>query len=135
MLLRHYFRVPAERIEPTLRRSGNLLLVVLLALALINIWHEVIGAGIKVAATVALVTLLALALGHLLGGPDQTTRTATAISCAARNPGLALLIVTLNGAPPLVTRAVLAYFVVAAITATPCALWRQRSRTSQHRAA
>jgi hypothetical protein len=39
-----------------------------------------------------LFTLTALLTGHLLGGPELSSRTALAISCASRHIGLALLI-------------------------------------------
>lgn len=128
MLARHFMPAPAARFEPGLRRLGGALLALLLALALIDIWQDVIGAGLKAAAAIATVTLLALAVGHLLGGPDDATRTATAISSAARNPGLALVVATINSAPPAITRTILAYLVVAALAATPYVIWRQRSR-------
>ena len=48
------------------------------------------------AVAVVLVTACALAVGHLLGGPVPATRTAVAITSAARNPGLALLVASLN---------------------------------------
>ena len=128
MLVRHFRPAPAAWLDARLRKLGGLLLIALLALALIDIWQEVVGAGIRVALAVAIVTLLALAVGHLLGGPEPATRTATAISSAARNPGLAMLVATLNAASPAVTRAVLAYLVVAAVTATPYVIWRQRAR-------
>jgi BASS family bile acid:Na+ symporter len=117
----------AAWLEPRLRRVGGVLLVVLLVLALIEIWEVVLGAGWRVAATVAVVTALALAVGHLLGGPDPGTRTATAISSAARNPGLALLVATLNAAAPAVTATVLAYIVIAALTVIPYVAWRRRA--------
>jgi len=126
MLVRRVRPALAARIEPRARTLGRVLLVVLLVLVLIGIWQEVIGAGIRVALAVAIITLFALAAGHLLGGPQPATRTAAAISSAARNPGLALLVVTLNAASPELTQAVLAYFVVAAITVTPYEIWRRR---------
>jgi BASS family bile acid:Na+ symporter len=127
MLARHFAAEPTAWFEPRLRRLGGVLLLVLLVLALVDIWQEVIGAGVRVALAVVIVTMLALAVGHLLGGPEPGTRTATAISSAARNPGLALLVVTINAASPAITRAVLAYFVVAAVTLIPYVNWRRRS--------
>jgi BASS family bile acid:Na+ symporter len=126
MLVRRVRPALAVRIEPRVRTLGGVLLVILLVLVLIGIWQEVVGAGIRVALAVAIITLLALAAGHLLGGPEPATRTASAISSAARNPGLALLVVTLNAASAQLTQAVLAYFVVAAITVTPYVAWRKR---------
>ena len=127
MLARRLVPAAAAWLEPKLRRAGGVLLVALLVLALIDVWQVVIGAGIRVTLAIAAVTLLALAAGHLLGGPEPTTRTATAISAAARNPGLALLVATLNAASPAITATVLAYFVVAAFVLIPYVMWRKRA--------
>jgi predicted Na+-dependent transporter len=116
----------AAWLEPKLRPIGGVLLLVLVVLALIDIWEAVVGAGLRVALAIALVTALGLAVGHALGGPEPATRTATAISSAARNPGLALLVVTLNAASPAITATVLAYFVVAALAILPYVIWRRR---------
>ena len=72
--------------------------------------------------------MLALAAGHPLGGPDECTRTAVAISSAAHNPGLALLVATPNAASPEINVTVLAYLVVSALTVLPYVLWRHRTR-------
>ncbi len=122
----------AAWLEPKLRRLGSVLLVVLLVLVLIDIWHVVIGAGWRAALAIVLVTALALAVGHLLGGPEPATRTATAICSAARNPGLALLVATLNHAPPAITATALAYLLIAAVTLIPYVLWRKRDVPSVH---
>jgi BASS family bile acid:Na+ symporter len=124
---RHVFTAQATWAEPKLRRLGGILLVVLLILALIDIGEVVVGAGLRVTLAIVLVTALALAVGHLMGGPEPATRTATAISSAARNPGLALLVATLNGAPPAITATVLAYLVIAALTLVPYIAWRRRA--------
>jgi predicted Na+-dependent transporter len=126
MLVRHFLPGFAARVEPNLRRAGGALLVVLLILALIDIWEVVIGAGLRVTLAIVLITALALAVGHLMGGPEPATRTATAISSAARNPGLALLVATLNAAPPAITATVLAYLMIGALTLTPYVAWRKR---------
>ena len=122
----------AAWLEPKLRRLGTVLLVVLLVLVLIDIWHVVIDAGWRAALAIVLVTALALAVGHLLGGPEPATRTATAICSAARNPGLALLVATLNHAPPAITATALAYLLIAAVTLIPYVLWRKRDAPSVH---
>lgn len=126
MLTRHFLATQAAWLEPKLRRLGTVLLIVLLALALIDIWDEVVGAGPRVTLAIVIATALALAVGHLLGGPQPAARTAMAISSAARNPGLALLVATLNAAPPAITATVLAYFVIAALTVIPYVVWRRR---------
>ncbi|MFO1414468.1 MAG: hypothetical protein U1F10_11320 [Burkholderiales bacterium] len=113
-------------LEPRLAKVGGLMLMLLLLLALIDIWKPVVTAGARVAFAIALVTAVAIAIGHVLGGPDPATRTATGISSAARNPGLALLVATLNNAPPPVIATILAYLVVAGLTLIPYVAWRKR---------
>src|SRR6516162_4386836 len=130
MVWGHFFTTQAEWAEPKLRKLGGVLLAVLLILALIDIWEVVLGAGQRVTLAIVVVTAVALAVGHLIGGPEPATRTATAISSAARNPGLALLVVTLNGAPSAITATVLAYFVIAALTLIPYIAWRRRAGTT-----
>jgi hypothetical protein len=83
------------------------------------------GAGLRAAITVTVITGLALATGHLLGGPERATRTAVAICSAARNPGLALVVVTRNALPPAVAATVLAYLAVSALVVLADVLWRR----------
>ena len=125
MLTRRFAAASAAWLEPRLRRLGGVLLILLVVLALIDVWEVVVGAGLRVTLAIVIATVLALTVGHLLGGPDPATRTATAISSAARNPGLALLVATLNAASPAISAAVLAYLVIAAITLIPYVMWRQ----------
>lgn len=126
VLAARLFPALAARVEPVLKRAGGALLLLLIALVLVDVGHVVPGAGWRVVFAVVLLTLLALTTGHLLGGPEPATRTVTAISAAARNPGLALLVATLNSAPPAVEAGVLAYFLVAAVTLLPYVAWRRR---------
>lgn len=127
MLARRLLPGPAARLEPGVSRAGNVLLVVLTVMALVDVGPVAWGAGSRVGIGVAVVTVLALAVGHALGGPDPETRTAVAISSALRNPGLALLVATVNNAHPAVMATVLAYLVTAALTVLPYVFWRRRA--------
>jgi BASS family bile acid:Na+ symporter len=116
----------AGSVEPALRKAATLLLVLLAVLALAGVWEIVIGAGWRVIAAIVLTSALAIAVGHALGGPAPATRTATAVSSAARNTGLALLVASLNNASPAIIAAVVAYFVASALTLVPYVFWRRR---------
>ncbi len=129
MAFRHFLPAYATRVEPALARTAKWLLMVLSVLAIFSAWQFIVGAGLRLIATIIVVTTLALAAGHLLGGPSESTRTAVAISSAARNPGLALLVVTLNHAPTELNATVLIYLVVAAFTIIPYVMWRRRRAT------
>jgi BASS family bile acid:Na+ symporter len=126
ILIRHVAPIVADRLEPRLARVATTLLIVLVILAVIDAGQVVAEAGVRIALAIAIVTALALAVGHLLGGPDPTTRTAVAVSSAARNPGLALLVATLNNASPEISKTVLAYLLVSAVTLIPYLAWRRR---------
>jgi BASS family bile acid:Na+ symporter len=127
MALRQVAAALAARLEPRLARIGNALLVATVVLVLINGWEGTITAGFRVMAAVALITGAALAVGHLLGGPEPATRTAVAITSAARNPGLALLVAAVNAAPPGVNAAILAYLVVSVLVVVPYVAWCRRA--------
>ena len=90
----------AARLEPLVRIVGTVLLAATVAIVVTNLWEVTVTAGAKVLVAIAIVTIASLATGHFLGGADPSVRTALAFSCAARNPGLALLVATSNGAPP-----------------------------------
>jgi len=125
--LRRAFPLLAARIERPIARAGTALLVATLVVGVATLGEATVRAGSGVLAGCALTTLAALCIGHLLGGPEPATRTSVAIISAARNPGLALLVATLNAAPPQVTATVLAYLVVSALVITPYAVWRHRA--------
>jgi BASS family bile acid:Na+ symporter len=124
----------AGRFEPMLHRIGGVLLALFLVMALNNMWEIIVGAGVRAVAVIVIVTLLALAAGHLLGGPEAATRTATAISSGARNPGLALLVAQLNAASPTIKSTVVVYLFVAAGTVIAYAAWRRRQSLRRLRA-
>jgi BASS family bile acid:Na+ symporter len=128
IVTRRALPVHAARFEPMLNRVGAALLLLLLVLALVAVWRVVFDAGPRVALAVVVTTMLAVAVGHVLGGPAPGTRTAVAISSAARNAGLALLVATLNNASPTISKTVLVYLVLSAFTLIPYVVWRRRVR-------
>ena len=125
--LRHFGATLAARIEPAVRRAGTVLLIVAVVLVLAELWRPLYEAGAATITAMVLTTAAALAAGHLLGGPTATTRTAVAITSAARNPGLALLVATVNNASPAIIATVLAYVLVSLLVITPYAAWRHRA--------
>jgi BASS family bile acid:Na+ symporter len=125
--LRH-LRVPlAEWLQPRVTRIGTVMLAAAVVLILIDAWEVTVNAGLRGTAAIVLTTGAALAVGHLLGGPDPATRTSVAIISAARNAGLALLVATLNRAPPEIMATVLAYLLISVLTIVPYVIWRRRA--------
>lgn len=126
ILLRRIAPDVTARVEPFLKRLATLLLIVLLVLVLINIAPMLLGTRSGVAIAIVVLTALAAAVGHALGGPLPATRTAVAVCAAARNPGLALLVATLNNAPPGVVATVFVYLVISALTLIPYVAYTRR---------
>ena len=118
----------ARRVAAPLSTVGTVLLLVTLVPVLIVQWRnivEVVGNGTLVA--LALFTLLGVAAGHLLGGPDPGDRTALALATGTRHPGVALAIAT--AAFPqqtAVLAVVLWHLVVGGLVAGPYVKWRTR---------
>lgn len=113
--------------EPAVKRLASVLLILLLVLVLIDVAPMLLATRTGAAVAIACLTALAALTGHALGGPHRETRTAVGICAAARNPGLALLVATLNGSPPGVVATVFAYLVISAVTLVPYIALRRRS--------
>lgn len=126
MALRQGAAAAAARVERAMRVAATVLLVVTVVIVFVNLWEVTVTAGARVLAAIAIVTAASLAAGHLLGGPEPSTRTALAFSCAARNPGLALLVATQNAAPAQVNGTILAYLAVSVFAIVPYEIWRRR---------
>lgn len=126
MLVRHFAAEGAARLEQRLSRLSAGLLLALVVLVIVEMFPLVLLAGTRVGIAIVLVTLGALAVGQILGGPEPGTRTAVAITSAARNPGLALLVASLNNAPTPVYAVIVAYLIVSALTVIPYVVWRRR---------
>jgi BASS family bile acid:Na+ symporter len=72
-------------------------------------------------------TLLGLAIGHALGGPDPDDRTALGLSCATRHVGVAMLAASTVPGPRTATL-VLAYLLASAVVSISYLSWRKRTR-------
>jgi len=125
--LRHAHVPLAGWLEPKIVRIGTIMLVAVAILIIIDVWEVTVNTGLRGTATIVLTTGAALAAGHLLGGPEPATRTAVAIISAARNPGLALLVATLNNAQPAIQATVLAYLLISVVAIIPYVLWRRHA--------
>jgi BASS family bile acid:Na+ symporter len=128
MLTRHLAPGPADRLARVFTRLGSIMLAVVVLVTLVTIGPMAVAAGPRLAGAMVFVTALALTLGHALGGPNPDTRTAVAICSAARNPGLALLVATLNRGTPEMVQTILAQIIVTALTLVPYVVWRRRTK-------
>jgi BASS family bile acid:Na+ symporter len=116
----------AGRLEGPLGRLGNVLLL-LLAIAVLADLPPIIAAvgWVPTVAGVGM-TLCALAVGAAFAWRDAEVRPAAAVAAAMRNPGLALVIATVNRAPSGVTAAVIGYALGLGATMVAFVHWSRR---------
>ena len=116
----------AAKLEAPLGRVGNWLLLVVAVLVLVDFppifravgWTPIV-AGVGM-------TACALAVGAAFAWRDREVWPAAAVAAAMRNPGLALMIATVNRAPFEVTAAVVGYALGLAVTMIAFLQWRRR---------
>jgi BASS family bile acid:Na+ symporter len=112
-----------------LAQAGNLLLLAATIPLLVFAWRPIaslIGNGTLVAMIVFAV--VALVVGHTLGGPDPSERSVLALATASRHPGLAIAVATATfpAQRRLEIAAILLYVVVSFLVVFPYVAWRKR---------
>jgi len=91
------------------------------------IW-ELVGNGTLVA--IVIFVLVALLIGHFLGGPKPENRAALAMATASRHPGIAIALSVANfPQEKLAMPAVLLYLLVNVVVSIPYHLWTKRQTT------
>jgi predicted Na+-dependent transporter len=115
--------VRGARIGIALGRAGAILLLAALVSILVNVRYSILLTHFWPIVGVAIITIAALVLGHLLGGPSPEIRHAMAIAGALRNVGLALLVATTNQTPPEVEVVIISYAITAIIIVSTYILW------------
>jgi BASS family bile acid:Na+ symporter len=120
-----------SRAADPLGKAGTVLILIAFIPVLIQVWPAMIslvGNGTVVAMTV--LAVLAIAAGHLLGGPPQSDRATLALCSAARHPAIAIAIARANFPDQkLAPAAVLLYLLVSALVAAPYLKWVARYRS------
>jgi bile acid:Na+ symporter, BASS family len=117
-VVRRYWPSIADALVKPVGLAANVALIVLtllvLPLALPIIWR----AGFTLIAVTTAFVIVAIAVGHLFGGPERETRITLATLLAARFPVPALILAQANGATKVILPVVLIY-VVAGSLLTP----------------
>jgi BASS family bile acid:Na+ symporter len=106
----------AARLEPRIGRIGNVLLLLLGAAALVDMPPIINAVGWTPTLAGLLMTAVALLVGMAFAWNHPDVRPAAAVAAAMRNPGLALVIATVNQAPPAVAAVVLGYALGLTVT-------------------
>jgi bile acid:Na+ symporter, BASS family len=129
-ILAHFFMPGwAAGASTFLGQAGNLLLLAAAIPLLFFAWRpiaQLIGNGTIFAMIVFAV--VALVVGHTLGGPHPTERSALALATASRHPGLAIAVATATFPTErrLEVAAILLYVVVSSLVVFPYVAWRKR---------
>lgn len=115
----------AEKLADILLKVGGIVLTLGGVVLLVLGWPLLREAGWISLIVLGLLTALSLAIGHLMGGPDEENRTALAISCATRHLGVAVLVAA---AVPGERTSVLvvAYLVASILVSIPYIHWRKK---------
>lgn len=126
------FRALAPRaaawLEPRLARVANFLLLAFLAALVYALWGMLAEIGWMPTVAGVVLTAGALVVGEAVAWRDPAARAAAAVAAAMRNPGLALVIATVNHLPSRVTAAVFGYALGALAVVTAYVAWRVRGQ-------
>jgi bile acid:Na+ symporter, BASS family len=119
LAVRGFAPAMAERVGPILGKAGKIGIVVVVLFALTKFYPALLHMDPLSYLIVALVSVAALAIGHFSGPADPHERTALAIECGVRHPGLAIAIATANfGAErtlPVLFPCVVAFMAIATV--------------------
>jgi BASS family bile acid:Na+ symporter len=121
----------AKKIAKPLSIAGTVLLVVAFLPVLVKIWPAIAASvGNYTLLTIVSFAIVALAVGHVLGGPAPEDRGVLALSTASRHPGVALAVAhdTPNVLP--VVGVVLIVVVAGAVLGKLYVKWAGRGRAS-----
>jgi bile acid:Na+ symporter, BASS family len=94
---------------------------------IIKVWpaiQQLVGNGTVV--VMAIVTLICLAVGHTLGGPELRDRATLAVASSVRHPGIAMSIASASFNDPRISAAVLLFMLVGLVVSIPYTMWVKR---------
>ena len=126
----------ADRLEKVVTLLGTVLLLLgvlaLVAAALPEMW-ALIGNGNVLG--IVIFTVVGLAIGHILGGPNPDHSTVLALSTACRHPAVALSLAAANFPDQRFAATIVLYLIVSAIVGIPYLVWQRRQAAGAVRAA
>jgi BASS family bile acid:Na+ symporter len=133
MFVRYVAPEFTERVVRPVSISAAVLLVAAALIVLFNLSEAIwgmIGHGVLV---LALFTLVGIAIGHFLGGPNPDDRTVLALATGIRHPGLAMAIASVNfpDQKAAVLAVVACHVLVGLILSIPYLIWRRRSHAAR----
>lgn len=121
----------ADKISTRVLTIADIAFLVLVLIALIASLPVILESSPLSIASIVAFAVIALLIGHLLGVPDLSRQSATAVGCVARNVGLALFIATLNTQLQAVLPTIVAYMIIGSIVAIPYSAWMKKRIAKQ----
>jgi BASS family bile acid:Na+ symporter len=119
MATRRWIPGVADRIAKPLAKAANILLGLLFMLIILKAFPSITALGATTLGTITLLTMVTIAGGHLLGGPEPEDRTALAMASSLRHPGLAMMIAKVEMPGERIVVAMLAYILIGTLVAVP----------------
>lgn len=120
----------AARAAPLVYKLSMLLVLLAFVPILFAVWgplQGLIGNGTLLAMAVA--TVICIAAGHMLGGPDRGNRATLAVAASVRHPGIAIALAGANFDDRHVQAAVLLYLLVGLVVGIVYGVWLKRTAT------
>ena len=116
----------AKRFSRKLAMAANVLLALAVLPVLIGSWHNIVAlVGNFTLLAIAAFVVVGLAVGHLLGGPDEEDRTVLALATATRHPAIAIAIGhAIAPGQKTVAAAALLFLLAATALSVPYVKWR-----------
>ncbi|KRG71559.1 hypothetical protein ABB29_01970 [Pseudoxanthomonas dokdonensis] len=130
MLVRAIWPTLAIALSDKLIALGGLVLMLDGVLLLILHWRVLQQVGAAGFGALLLMLLLALLIGHLLGGPGAGERTSLAVACATRHIGVAILVAT-SFPGTQTTVLVAAYVVASSLVSVPYLQLRKKAAVAE----
>lgn len=128
VLIRHLAPGFAVKAAPIIYKLSMLLILVAFLLIVVGIWPAIVHlVGNGTLAAMAVVVMICLAGGHLLGGPEPVDRATLAVAASTRHPGIAMALASANFTDKQVTAAVLLFLLVGLVVGGVYKAWFKRS--------
>ncbi|MEZ5832620.1 MAG: hypothetical protein R3D05_15710 [Dongiaceae bacterium] len=105
--------------------AGIALMLASVALLIMH-WRILLEVHLSGMTALVALMLIALAIGHTLGGPEAQNRPALAIACATRHIGIAVIVATTFPGPRTVV-ILAAYLIASTAVSIPYLKWRQHA--------
>lgn len=116
----------SEKISQPLSILANILFIIMVLMILPIAISLILKLDIVSMMAILITAIAALAIGHFLGGTEVQERSGLAIASVARNIGLVLFILLINGTAKPFIPALVTYAILGAIAAFPYSFWSKR---------